>query len=86
MYYDQLSLINCGPNVGGWPASEQDVADAIHYIAQVYALPSIRDDVRWFKEILDTLLDIAFPNGGVNDEAARFARRLITGIQEQLKE
>lgn len=67
-------------------ASEQDVADAIHYIAQVYALPPIRDDIRWFKEVLDTLLQIAFPNGGVGDEGARFAKRLITGIQEQLTE
>jgi len=65
-------------------ATEQDIADAIHYVAQVYALPPIRNNVMWFKETLFTILEPAFPNGGVSDEAARFANRLITGLQEQI--
>lgn len=76
-------------------ANEQDISDAIHYIAQWYDLPPIRDDSRWFKEILYTLLDLAFPNvdvdniknvNKVDEEVARFARKLIAGIKVQLAE
>lgn len=66
-------------------ATEQDISDAIHYIAQVFALPPIRDNLDWFKEVLFTILEIAFPNGGVSDEAARFAAKLIVGLQEQME-
>jgi hypothetical protein len=67
-------------------ATEQDVADAIHYIAQVYALPPIRNSKEWFDSVLFTVLEPAFPNGSVSDEAARFARKLIAGIKEQIEE
>ena len=73
-------------------ANEQDISDAIHYIAQWYALPPIRDDSRWFKEVLSTLLDLAFPNVDVDninvnnvdeeEEVVRFARKLIAGIHK----
>ncbi len=65
-------------------AKEQDVADAIHYIEQVYAMPPIKSNIVWFKETLFTILELAFPNGGVSDEAARFAKRLIAGLKEQM--
>jgi len=65
-------------------ATEQDVADAIHYIDQVYAMPPIKDNVTWFKEVLFTILEPAFPNGGISDEATRFANRLIAGLKEQM--
>ncbi|MCK4950498.1 MAG: hypothetical protein KAS48_01675 [Gammaproteobacteria bacterium] len=66
-------------------ATEQDIADAIHYVAQVYALPPIRDDLMWFKDTLFTILEPAFPNSGVSDKAARFALKLIAGLQEQIQ-
>ncbi|MCU7797059.1 MAG: hypothetical protein KZQ75_08015 [Candidatus Thiodiazotropha sp. (ex Myrtea spinifera)] len=65
-------------------ATEQDIADAIHYVAQVYALPPIKNNVQWFRDTLFTILEPAFPNGGVADEAERFARKLIQGIKEQI--
>ena len=65
-------------------ATEQDIADAIHYVEQVYALPPIRDNVDWFRDTLFTILEPAFPNGGVSGAAARFAEKLILGIQEQM--
>ena len=65
-------------------AEEQDIADAIHYIAQVYSIPVIRNDVQWFRDVLFTILEPAFPNGGVSDEAERFAQKLISGLQEQV--
>ena len=71
-------------------ATEQDIANAIHYIDQVYAIPPIKDDIYWFKGVLDAVLAIAFPNGGIGggigDSAAEFGKRLIIGIEEQLAE
>jgi hypothetical protein len=70
----------------GLGATERDIADAIHFIAQVYALPQIQSDLRWFQEVLFTILEPAFPYGGVSGEAARFAEKLISGLTEQLEE
>lgn len=64
-------------------ATEQDVADAIHYIEQVYALPPIGNNLDWFDKTLFTILEPAFPNSSVSGAAARFAERLMSGIQEQ---
>jgi hypothetical protein len=69
----------------GLGAKEQDIADAIHYIEQVYSMPPIRNNLTWFDETLFTILQPAFPNGGVDGEAARFAAKLISGIQKQIK-
>lgn len=66
-------------------ATEQDVADAVHYIAQVFALPPIGDSTSWFDITLSTILEMAFPNGRVSAEAARFSNKLIVGIHEQLE-
>lgn len=65
-------------------ATEQDVADAIHYIDQVYAMPAIKNNIVWFRETLFTILEPTFPNGGVSGEAARFAKRLIAGFKKQI--
>ena len=72
-------------------ANEQDISDAIHYIAAWYALPPIGNDSRWFRTVLFALLDLAFPNVDIDntnvnktnedDEVARFARKLVVGIQ-----
>ena len=69
---------------GDLGATEQDVAGAIHYIEQVYALPPIRDNLAWFESTLFTILEPAFSNGGVSGEAAVFASKLISGLQEQM--
>ena len=85
----QLELVSVAKKAlehfGSLVANEQDIADAIHYIEQVYALPPIRNNVIWFDETLFTILMPAFPNGGVDGTAARFAAKLISGIQEQIK-
>ena len=65
-------------------ATEQDIADAVHFIDQVYAIPPIGNNTNWFKETLFTILEPAFPNGGVSNEAARFANKLIAGLKEQI--
>lgn len=66
-------------------ATEQDIANAIHYIDQVYALPPIKNNLAWFENTLRTILEPAFPNGGVSGKAAMFAKKLILGLQEQIE-
>src|SRR5690554_6198470 len=51
-------------------ATEQDVADAIHYIEQVYALPPIGNNLDWFCSTLFTILELTFPHSRVSGEAA----------------
>lgn len=69
----------------GLGATEQDVADAIHYIEQVYALPPIGNNLDWFDRTLFTILEPAFPNSSVSGEAARYAEKLLSGIREQIE-
>ncbi len=69
----------------GLGATEQDVADAIHYIEQVYALPPIGNDLDWFDKTLFTILEPAFPNSSVSGAAARFAEKLVSGIRKQIE-
>jgi len=69
----------------GSGATEQDIANAIYYIAQVYALPPIKDNIKWFSETLHTILEIAFPNSGITGNAVSFAKKLMAGLKEQLK-
>ena len=69
-------------------AKERDISDAIHYVALFYALPPIRNDSGWLREVLHTILDLAFPNIDLEanvemdeeEEVVRFARKLIAGI------
>lgn len=67
-------------------AVEQDVVDAVHYIAQVFSMPPIGNDANWFGTVLNTILEMAFPCGRVSGEAARFVEKLMVGIQEQCGE
>jgi hypothetical protein len=54
-------------------------------VAQVYTLPPIRNDIDWFKDVLFSILEPAFPNGGVSGEAALYTIKLISGLQEQIE-
>ena len=66
-------------------ATEQDIANAIHYIEQIYALPPIKNNRAWFESTLRTILELAFPNSAVSGEAAMFAQKLMSGLQKQIE-
>ena len=65
-------------------ATEQDIADAIYYIATVYALPPIKDNRDWFRHTLDAILEITFPDAGLEGRAKIFAKKMLSGINDQL--
>lgn len=66
-------------------ATEKDIVNAIEYIAQVYAIPPIENDLLWFGMTLNILLMAAFPNQSVNGNAAEYAKTLIAGLAEQIE-
>jgi hypothetical protein len=59
----------------------QIVNRAVWYLAQVHAIPPMRDDVRWFQEMLDALLELALPNTYVAvGKPQAFLKDLLKGI------
>lgn len=59
----------------------QIVNRAVWYLAQVHAIPPMGDDVTWFHEMLEALLELAQPNTYVavgNPQA--FLKDLLKGI------
>ncbi|MDH1729864.1 hypothetical protein N5F00_10225 [Pseudomonas chengduensis] len=65
-------------------AQESDISNAIHYINQVFAIPAIRDNHKWFEDTLMTLLEVAYPNTVLSGEAILFAHTLHGGTKQQL--
>jgi hypothetical protein len=59
----------------------QIVNRAVWYLAQVHAIPPMRDDVTWFHEMLEALLELAIPNTYVAVGKPRaFLKDLLKGI------
>lgn len=51
------------------------------YLSQVHAIPPMKDDVRWFNDMLEALLKIALPNAYVAvGKPQQFLQDLIRGI------
>ncbi|MBI5875409.1 MAG: hypothetical protein HZB81_06155 [Deltaproteobacteria bacterium] len=54
---------------------------AVWYLSQVHAIPPMKDDVRWFNEMLEVLLELALPNTYVAvGKPQQFLQDLIRGI------
>ena len=59
----------------------QIVNRVVWYLAQVHAIPPMRDDVRWFHEMLEALLELALPNTYVAaGKPQAFLKDLLKGI------
>ena len=59
---------------------------AVWYLAQVHAIPPMKDDVRWFQEMLDALLELALPNTYVAvGKPQAFLQDLLKGITWSIK-
>lgn len=57
---------------------------AVWYLAQVHASPPMNTDVRWFREMLSALLELAFPNTYVSPgNPRRFLEDLLKGINRK---
>jgi hypothetical protein len=60
------------------------LARAIHYIGHVHAIPPMDDNVQWFGDMLDALVEVARPNAGLDDRSREFLRDMLGGIQQEL--
>jgi hypothetical protein len=56
------------------------VTRAVYYIEQAHALPPIEDDLRWFQDTLQTLLEIVYPNTELSGKALEFVSDLRQGL------
>ena len=56
------------------------VTRAVRYLAHVHAIPPMKDDTSWFREMLDALVELACPNTGTTRGIARFFYDIETGI------
>ncbi|MBK6616101.1 hypothetical protein [Ottowia sp.] len=64
--------------------SDEVIAAAVRYIADVHAMPAFGADTGWFRNTLHALLELAVPNTGLTSEAARLLPWLQEGIAESL--
>ena len=54
---------------------------AVWYLSQVHAIPQLDSDIRWFKEMLDALLELALPKTHVAvGKPQAFLHDLLRGI------
>lgn len=64
--------------------SDDVIAFAVQYIAHVHAIPPSGTDTEWFRLTLATLMEVAVPNAGLTEEAARLLPCLQEGIRDSL--
>ncbi|GGC09149.1 hypothetical protein GCM10007205_17880 [Oxalicibacterium flavum] len=64
--------------------SDDVIAYAVQYIADVHAILPMGTDTAWFTTTLATLLELAVPNSAVTDEAAPLLPCIQQGIREAL--
>lgn len=60
------------------------IAHAVGYIAHVHANPSRGTDTGWFRDTLATLIELAVPNAGLDEEASRLLPDLQFGLRQSL--
>jgi hypothetical protein len=52
----------------------------VHYLGHRHAIPPLRDDVRWFQEMFECLVELACPNCGGQEEDEQFFKEIEEGI------
>jgi hypothetical protein len=56
------------------------VIRAIHYINQAHAIPPIKGNIQWFSNTLRAVIEVAYPNAGLEGEAREFLVDMNRGI------
>jgi hypothetical protein len=60
------------------------IARAVRYLTRIHAIPPMEEDTRWFKEMLQAVLEIARPNNVVDGNARPFLKDMLDGINLSL--
>jgi Fic family protein len=58
------------------------IVRAVHYINHFHAMPPMKDDTKWFSNMLDVLVELACPNTIASSELESFYRDVEQGITE----
>jgi hypothetical protein len=58
---------------------------AVRYLAYVHAMPPMRDDICWFSDMLDVLVELACPNAGLPPRGKEFVTDIRRGLSGKLK-
>ena len=58
------------------------LTECIRYLAIAHAIPPMRGDIRFVRNALDILVELACPNGSVTVEQKPFFREIRRGISE----
>lgn len=66
--------------VTGQQRDPELITRAVAYLASVHAIPPMRDDTRWFEDMLAALIELACPNSIVGREEESFFRDIEEGI------
>lgn len=64
--------------------SDVVIEHAVRYIAAVHAIPPCGTDTEWFRNMLGAIMEIAVPNSGLSEEAAKLMPCLQEGIVQAL--
>lgn len=56
------------------------LTEAVRYLTLKHAIPPMAEDIRWFQNMLEVLVELCCPNQGVGPEQGRFFQELRTGI------
>lgn len=59
------------------------ITRAVHYLTQVHAMPM--GDIRWFREMLSAILEVARPNGAPSGKGREFLCDMLDGISKSLR-
>lgn len=75
-FLEDLKLIGRDPRI---------VIKAIYYLAEAHAIPPMRTEVLWFKEMLQCLVELAAPTTNLTVDGAEFLSDVEAGIAESLQ-
>lgn len=56
------------------------VVRAVNFLRSTYAIPPMKDDTAWFKQALDLLLHLVYPNAAADEDGEAFLEDLEAGI------
>lgn len=82
LYKEALIQVESAESLGG---SIEVVTRAVRYIEQAHAIPPVGNDVSWFSTVLQTLMEVVYPNTQLKGQAAEFLFDMENGILSVFK-
>jgi hypothetical protein len=82
LFKEAKTQVESAESLGG---SIEVVIRAVRYIEQAHAIPPLEDNVAWFADTLQTLMEIVYPNTEVHGEAAEFLVDMQGGISSFMR-